>query len=131
MSNYCGVLRNKTDLKEGLNKLQSIKYKLSDLKVDINSSDVNDLISALNLKSSLISAEATLISALARQESRGAHQRQDFKKLSTLENKNYYVKEKNGKLIVTSKKVNPLNEEIANFFSKTTELKNLENKLLE
>ena len=40
-----------------------------------------DLAHALDLRASLVAAEATLLGALARRESRGAHQRRDFPQL--------------------------------------------------
>jgi succinate dehydrogenase flavoprotein subunit len=41
-----------------------------------------DLAHALDLRASLVAAEATLLGAVARRESRGAHQRRDFPALS-------------------------------------------------
>ena len=131
MWDCCGVLRNKTSLMQGLNEIKNIKSKLSELDVNINSSNYDDLVTAINLKSSVITAEATILSALSREESRGSHQRSDFPKLASSAPVNYYVEEQNGELIISSKVVKSLNKEINKFYSETKEVNNFKNKLLE
>ena len=72
--------------------------------VRINECNCEDLILVFDLKSSLLSAESTLISALERKESRGAHQRSDYKELNKTNQFNCMVKlEKNSKELKISK----------------------------
>ena len=54
-----------------------------DVDVRPSSEGYADLAHALDLRGSLMAAEATLLGALARRESRGAHQRRDFPQLDT------------------------------------------------
>ncbi len=83
MWQYCGVIKNKQLLKEGLKKIKIIKNKLNNIDLRIDKFNCEDLVLTFDLQSSLISAEATIISALERDESRGAHQRSDFPELKT------------------------------------------------
>ena len=80
MWEYCGVIKDKNLLNKGLNKINSLKTKLKNSDVRILENNSQDLVNIFDLQSSLLSAEATIISALERNESRGAHQRSDFKK---------------------------------------------------
>ena len=83
MWKFCGVIKNKKLLLEGLNKVEKIKNKLNDIDVKIYRDNCEDLCLIFDLQSSLVSAEATIISALERRESRGAHQRSDFPDLKS------------------------------------------------
>jgi len=74
----CGVLRTKDKIEEGLKKLKEIENKAKDLDVRPTAVGYEDLANALDLKASLLTAKVTLLGALAREESRGAHQREDF-----------------------------------------------------
>ena len=78
MWKYCGVIKNKTLLLEGLSKIEKIITKLRDIDVRIDQYNCEDLALIFDLQSSLFSAKATIVSALQRNESRGAHQRSDF-----------------------------------------------------
>ena len=59
--------------------IEIIENKLKNVDVRIDKNNCEDLTLIFDLKASLISAKATIISALERNESRGAHQRSDFK----------------------------------------------------
>jgi succinate dehydrogenase / fumarate reductase flavoprotein subunit len=74
----CGVVRDEMGLQKGLEILEDIKESLKSVDVRPDAIGFRDLATALDLKGSIIAAEATLRSALARKESRGAHQRRDF-----------------------------------------------------
>jgi succinate dehydrogenase / fumarate reductase flavoprotein subunit len=84
MWKYCGVIKNKTLLLEGLSKIERIITKLRDIDVRIDQYNCEDLALIFDLQSSLFSAKATIVSALQRNESRGAHQRSDFPILDSL-----------------------------------------------
>lgn len=74
----CGVVRSEEGLKKGLDRLAEIKSRLDQVDVRPTSEGFKDLAIALDLRASVTVAEATLRGALARRESRGAHQRSDF-----------------------------------------------------
>lgn len=78
MWDCCGVVRSGKKLAIGLEKLNEIKAKMADLDVRPSSEGFHDLALAMDLKGAICSAESTLLSAIARKESRGAHQRTDF-----------------------------------------------------
>jgi succinate dehydrogenase / fumarate reductase, flavoprotein subunit len=69
----CGVIRDEPSLETALNQIEGIRYL-----ADAAPAGVPDLAAALDLESMLLTAEATIRSALARTESRGAHQRADY-----------------------------------------------------
>ena len=79
MQNYFGVFRRGEFMEKGVAELEAIREKaenlhLSDKSIAFNTSRVE----ALELQNLLEVAEATAISALNRNESRGAHARDDF-----------------------------------------------------
>ena len=79
MTDHCGVFRSDAVMKEGLAKLQEIKRQAQRVYLDDKDKVWNtELIEALELQSLLTVGEVILASALNRQESRGAHSREDF-----------------------------------------------------
>ena len=81
MQNYCSVFRNKKLLNKGKSKL----YKCFKSKSDIKTSDKSliwntDLVETLEFDNLLSQSIVAIVSALNREESRGAHSRQDFPK---------------------------------------------------
>jgi succinate dehydrogenase / fumarate reductase, flavoprotein subunit len=75
-----------------------------------------DLAHALDLRASLIAAEATLLGALARTESRGAHQRQDYPDLSPELRVNFGTRlDPAGGLTMTADPVPPVPPELASW----------------
>lgn len=79
MTDRCSVFRTKSDLEAALKSLADLKAQYQEVAVDDRGSVFNtDLLEALELESLLTLAEITLVSAAAREESRGAHFREDF-----------------------------------------------------
>jgi succinate dehydrogenase / fumarate reductase, flavoprotein subunit len=79
MTDYCGVFRSDSLMRSGLEKLQDIRHQAQHVYLDDSSRLWNtELTEALELQSLLIVGEMILTSALNRQESRGAHCREDF-----------------------------------------------------
>lgn len=79
MTDYCGVFRTEALMQEGLEKLQGIKQQAQHVYLDDKDKLWNtEIIEALELQSLLTVGEIILASALNRQESRGAHCREDY-----------------------------------------------------
>jgi len=76
MWKYGGLIRDKSGLEEGLNKIEKLKIKA------INNNKIYDI---------LLLSEAVLKSALAREESRGSHYRMDFPQTDDRYNKHTEV----------------------------------------
>jgi succinate dehydrogenase / fumarate reductase flavoprotein subunit len=78
----CGVVRDQAGLRRGLDRVAELRELAREVDVRPTSEGYGDLAHALDLRASLVTAEATLLGALARTESRGAHQRRDHPALS-------------------------------------------------
>jgi succinate dehydrogenase flavoprotein subunit len=79
MENHCGVFRKKDILKEGVEKVEQLVQRMTNLRINDNSSTFNTArVEAFELENLMAVALATIHSAYAREESRGAHSREDF-----------------------------------------------------
>ncbi len=79
MSEHCGVFRDAATMQAGLDRLQTLKGELSRIQLGDRTLGWNtELIEALELENLMIVGEVILTSALHREESRGAHSREDF-----------------------------------------------------
>jgi succinate dehydrogenase / fumarate reductase, flavoprotein subunit len=79
MSESCGVVRTEAALREGLARLAEIEERTAAIEVRPDIAGFADLAHTFDLHGSLLAARATLESALERRESRGAHNRSDFR----------------------------------------------------
>ena len=132
MWEYGGVVKNKEKLEKGLSEIEGLKESSRNLDVRPDSEGYQDLMLAFDLEASIASSEATLKSALNREESRGAHQRDDFKDLSENGNVNIRVELDDNKEIKLSKKEIPqIEKKLKNLINKTVEIDNFEGMLLE
>ncbi len=81
MEEGAGIYRTEASLRETCQTVQRLKERFRDVKLDDHTLSFNtELTAALELEFMLDCAEAVAQSALARQESRGSHQRTDFPK---------------------------------------------------
>ncbi len=81
MMDNVGVFRTGPMIQDALNKVRELQERYKRVEVDDHGQRFNtDLYEAWELGSLLDLAEATAVSALAREESRGAHYREDFPK---------------------------------------------------
>lgn len=79
MTQHCGVFRTEESMQQGINELQQLKQQYQQIYLDDKGSCWNtELVEALELRNLIVVAEIILISALNRQESRGAHCREDY-----------------------------------------------------
>ena len=79
MTEHCGVFRTEATMRAGLERLQQLKQQYSQIYLDDQDRNWNtELIEALELESIMIVGEIILTSALHRQESLGAHSREDY-----------------------------------------------------
>jgi succinate dehydrogenase / fumarate reductase flavoprotein subunit len=79
MTNTCSVFRNEQDLSHTLSFIQTLKDRYKEIIIDNKGHLFNtDLMEALELEALLGLAEIVIVSGLNRQESRGAHLREDF-----------------------------------------------------
>lgn len=81
MNDHVGVFRTAEGMQIALEKIQELKARFQAVRVEDHGKIFNtDLLNAWELGNLLDLAEVTTVSALARQESRGAHARDDFSK---------------------------------------------------
>ncbi|MBW4623651.1 MAG: succinate dehydrogenase/fumarate reductase flavoprotein subunit [Cyanosarcina radialis HA8281-LM2] len=79
MTEYCGVFRTQEVMQAGLAKLQELQQQYQQIYLDDKGKLWNtEIVEALELRSLLVVAQLILTSALHRQESRGAHYREDY-----------------------------------------------------
>ena len=79
MEQHAGIYRTGEGLAEACGKLADLRRRYAAIELHDRTNVYNtDLLQALELGSMLDCAEAVVVSALARKESRGAHQRLDF-----------------------------------------------------
>ena len=79
MEFYCGVFRTREVLQQGVEKMLEIEQRVGRAALRDHSKVFNTArIEALELENLVDTGLATVVSALAREESRGAHSREDF-----------------------------------------------------
>jgi succinate dehydrogenase / fumarate reductase flavoprotein subunit len=127
----CGVVRDQGGLQHGLERVAELQELARDVDVRPSSEGYADLAHALDLRASLLAAEATLLGALARRESRGAHQRRDFPRLDTDLRVNFRARlDGTGQLTITAQPVPPVPPELASW-TESGEVLGVAGRLLE
>jgi succinate dehydrogenase / fumarate reductase flavoprotein subunit len=87
----CGVVREASDLEQALGMLDEIRSVLPSVDVRPSEEGWGDLAQVLDIQAMLGTAEATLRGAIARKETRGAHNRSDFPELDPAMDVNFVV----------------------------------------
>jgi succinate dehydrogenase / fumarate reductase, flavoprotein subunit len=109
MWEICGVVRDQAGLRHGLERVAELRRLAGEVDVRPTSEGYGDLAHALDLRASLTAAEATIVGALARTESRGAHQRRDFPRLDPGLQVNFRTgADAGGRLTTTAAPVGPI-----------------------
>jgi succinate dehydrogenase / fumarate reductase flavoprotein subunit len=123
MWDNCGVIRDENSLQKGLEILEDIKESSKAVDVRPDAMGFQDLATALDLRGSIVAAEATLRSALAREESRGAHQRRDFPEPAMKFNVNIQIQLRDdGNQVVQMEPVNTVPENLKKWLDDSGEL---------
>ena len=79
-----GPFRNRADLTVALDRIRAMRdVDLDDVPISDERAFAVELVEWHELRSALLTAEAVTVAALAREESRGAHQRDDFPETSS------------------------------------------------
>jgi succinate dehydrogenase / fumarate reductase, flavoprotein subunit len=79
LTEYCGVFRTQALMETGLEQLQALRQKYKQIRLDDKGKLWNtEVVEALELWNLMVVGEMILAGALQRQESRGAHSREDY-----------------------------------------------------
>lgn len=79
MTNNCGIFRTESKMSHGLEIIEALQERFAAAEVTDKTSRFNtDVLMALETENLLTFSKVVVTSALARQESRGAHAREDF-----------------------------------------------------
>ena len=88
----CGVVREASELEQALAMLDEVRSVLPSVDVRPSEEGWGDLAHVLDVRAMLGTAEATLRGAIAREETRGAHNRSDFPELDPEMEVNFIVR---------------------------------------
>ena len=91
MWELCGVVREASDLEHALGMLDEVRSALPSVDVRPSEEGWGDVAHVLDVQAMLGTAEATLRGAIAREETRGAHNRSDFPELDPAMEVNFIV----------------------------------------
>ena len=79
MTDHCGVFREEASMQEGLTRIQTLLDQYGQIYLDDKGKLWNtELLEALELRNLMVVGRIILASAIQRQESRGAHCREDY-----------------------------------------------------
>jgi succinate dehydrogenase / fumarate reductase flavoprotein subunit len=123
MWEHCGVVRDEGGLEQGLRRIAELRGASAALDVRPTSEGFGDLAHALDLRASLLTAEATTLGALARRETRGAHNRADHPELDEQLTRNTVVAlDGEGRLELAFADVPPVAEHLRDWVRRADDL---------
>ena len=131
MWTFCGVVKNETKLKKGLEKVLDLKKNLKNINIEISENNSLPLINYFDLAGGIFSAEATIRSSIARKESRGAHQRDDYPDIDDSLKVNFINTLHGNDQKITTRSLKKLNSEMVKIIDKTELITDFNEKLLE
>lgn len=102
MWKHAGIARTEAQLQEGLKAIETLRAKITEQGLSNGKSDYESVTTKMRVYAVLDLGEAVISGAIARQESRGAHYREDYKEKSPKFNVNFWFKRKGDKLEMTS-----------------------------
>ena len=126
----CGVIKKRTNLEKGIEKINLLKKAFSNIDICIDN-NFNDLINTFDLAASIMTAEATLKSSLERNESRGAHQRSDYPIINRERNYNILTKLIGNNIYIYKKECKKLRMDLLENLKKSKVDEDVSDKLLE
>jgi succinate dehydrogenase / fumarate reductase, flavoprotein subunit len=123
MWEHCGVVRDATDMERALRMLDETRSALPSVDVRPSEEGWGDLAHALDVQAMLGTAEATLRGAIARSESRGAHNRSDFPELDPEMELNFRVgRDCDSRMTIESEPVPAVSEELSPWLTPASDL---------
>jgi succinate dehydrogenase / fumarate reductase flavoprotein subunit len=123
MWEHCGVVRAASDMDRALGMLDEVRSALPSVDVRPSEEGWGDLAQALDIRAMLGTAEATLRGALARTETRGAHNRSDFPELDPEMVVNFVVgRGADARVTIESAPVPAVSEELTPWLAPAREL---------
>jgi succinate dehydrogenase/fumarate reductase flavoprotein subunit len=124
MTQYAGIVRDETKLKNGLKGILELKNKFYSKDNILKESSINDesivdqLKASWEVRSFLLACEAIIRCALIRQESRGAHYRSDFPKLDDEKWKvNIFCRKEGDEMTIFKENVKEIKGQLADFLN--------------
>ncbi len=119
MNDLVGIIRDGSEMKDALSKLDSLKERAKKVTVEGNRQFNPGWHLALDLENMLLVSESIARSALEREESRGGHTRNDFPKMDPNWRQIHIVCSWDGKNINTERQgLPPMPDELINLFDK-------------
>jgi succinate dehydrogenase / fumarate reductase, flavoprotein subunit len=117
-----GVVRDEDGLKRALERIDDLTGRVDDLEVQPDAQGYRDLATAWELRGSLLLARATTLGALARTETRGAHQRRDHPDREEAQLVSYRVRVEDGELVLDRRDRPPVPEHLLEWAAEGEEI---------
>lgn len=125
------MIKNESKVREGIEKVNKLSKRSKNIEVKITDDNFQDLLNSFDLEASLFTAKATLLIALARNESRGAHQRSDFRKKERKFLYNFIIYLENNSINLERRNLPKLNQIQKKVINESVSIENYEGRLLE
>jgi succinate dehydrogenase / fumarate reductase flavoprotein subunit len=113
MQNLVGIIRVESELKQALDKIQELKQRARNVRVEGNRQYNPGWHLALDLHSLLLFSEAATLAAIERKESRGGHTRDDYPNTDpNFAKVNVIVRKKNGAMVLAQEPLPEMPDEL-------------------
>jgi succinate dehydrogenase / fumarate reductase flavoprotein subunit len=123
MWEHCGVVRDASAMEQALGMLDDVRSALPSVDVRPSEEGWGDLAHVLDVQAMLGTAEATLRGAIARAETRGAHNRSDFPELDPELQVNFRVgRGTDARMTIESTPVPAVSEELSPWLAPARDL---------